>query len=155
MLNHNFSTRYSCSALVGVLAAMFFLPLADALAQTSLEQVVQSTEDGQIIEQGELVAPPRSAVRQIPVRTAVASSDEQTQAQLVRWGGRYYRPGYYYGPARPRYYAGYPGYYANPYYNNYGYYGYRGGYYGRAGYYPGYYGSPYGAARVGPLRFYW
>jgi hypothetical protein len=124
--------RIQTAAICGFLLATLIAPIGNAKAQSNVGQTLEA--------------------RPLAVQRAVAIRIDRPNAQTVAWGRRFYRPGYYGGPARARYYARYPGSYYNPYYNNYGY---RGGYYGRPSYYPGYYGYPYGAARVGGLRFYW
>ncbi len=146
-------TQLRKGAVGGFLLAALVAPLGTANAQSNVADSLEArraailqqdqlfTDDGQLLETDAVVATPTQSV---PVQT-------------VAWRGRYYRPSYYYGAPRARYYARYPSYYDNynsyygsPYYGGYGEV-YRGGYYGR----PGYYGYPYGAARVGPLRFYW
>jgi hypothetical protein len=104
-----------------------------------------------------------------PVRNAdFNSTDRQNMSvQPVHWGGRgpyayyggggYYRGGFYGGPRvnygyrpysvgyRAYYSGGYRPYYAyrQPYYGNYGYYGYGAGFGAYAGYYPPYYNYTY------------
>jgi hypothetical protein len=131
-----------------------------ARRQAILQQDELVTDDGQIIEQSVAVVP--------ATRATFRNSGDAAPFQEVRWrrgygghyGGYYGRPyGAYYGG--PRNYARYPQYY-DPYYR--GGYGYGGGY-GYRAYGPGYdyyrsdrpyyYGRPYGAARVGPLRVIW
>ncbi len=126
------SLRNQTAAIGGFLLAALVAPVGSANAQSSIDQALES--------------------RPLVVQTAVATRIDQPNIQTVAWGRRFYRPGYYGGPARARNYARYPGAYYNPYDNNFGY---RGGYYGRPGYYPGYYRYPNGAARGGGLRFYW
>jgi hypothetical protein len=120
-----------------------------ARRQAILQQDELVTDDGQIIEQNVAVVP--------ATRATFRNSGDAAPFQEVRWrrgyGGYYGRSyGAYYGG--PRGYARYPGYY-DPYYGGgygYGYRAYGPGYgYDR----PYYYGRPYGAARVGPLRVIW
>lgn len=146
-MSTNLTSAASCLFLVaGLLPASALAQTDDAARRQAILQLDELvTEDGQLIDQdATLVRATRATYR---------SSPDSTPFQEVRWGrggyyGRsYYRPygGYYYGP---RTYARYPRYY-DPYRS---YYGPRYGYYGYS--YP-YYGRPYGAARVGPMRFYW
>ncbi len=154
------------TCLLGIsFGATMLAPVGIARSQASADQelaarrqaIVQReeliTEDGQIVDQDEVVnLPPR------PVAPSTVSAS-QPQLQIVyrpiSWRGRYDArryAGYNYGPPRGRFYARYPSYY-DPYYGGYGY-GYRGYYYGTPRF--GYYDYPYGgAARVGPLRIYW
>jgi hypothetical protein len=162
----------------GVLLAALVLAPGVSRAQTSRDQdpgarrdaILQQdqivTEDGQIINQVGVLAPPPVPVAPAPAAPSVARSSEtpaQAAYRPVNWRGRYYgRPyAYYYGPQRDYRYRDYryrdygpnfgpnfgPNYYQPPY-------GYRTYYYGTPRF--GYYDYPYGgAARVGPFRVYW
>ena len=159
------NSRYKLAATSFLLVAGTLLPTAARAQSTDQEQTARRqailqqdqfiTEDGEIVDQDAIVLPPPQAT--------FRETQSSTPVQQVRWRGRYYGgPAGYYGAPRAQYYARYPSYY-DPYSRAYGYGGYRNyytpgyGYRGYSGYgYRDYgYRYPNGAARVGPLRFYW
>ena len=122
-----------------------------ARRQAILQQDQLFTEDGQIVDPDAVPVPPPQPVAPPAIHARVDDTAALTRSDgAVAMDGRMLatitvRRGAVITPAIPatttRYYGGYG-------------YGYRGNYYGTPRF--GYYDYPYGgAARVGPMRFYW